>query len=90
MFIKMNAEPLAIEEVADEHDEAKDFLPSFWFGNRRYYLDDFVRVHCNPWIHDSFPAFIHGMQADEFFIGLCLYLELIGDSFVNVYVEREE
>ena len=49
-FIKQNKEPVPIECVPDEHEEARDFLPSFWWNNRRYFIQDFIRCHNNPWI----------------------------------------
>ena len=88
-FAKQNTEEILIEYVADEHDEEKDFQPSFWFFNRRYYLSDFVRVHNNPWIGASeFPEFIHGMEADEYFHPL--FIEIVDDEYVNVYEEKND
>ena len=29
-FVKQNSEPVPIECVEDEHEEARDFQPSFW------------------------------------------------------------
>ena len=82
-FIKLNDEPIEIEYVEDEHQEERDFTPSFWFNNRRYYLDDFMRTHNNPWIADTYPENIHGYESDEYYNPL--YIELIGDEAVNVY-----
>ena len=31
-----------LERVEDEHDESRDYEPSFWYNNRRYYIDDFA------------------------------------------------
>ena len=55
---------IPVEYVEDEHDSERDFEPSFWYWNKRYYLDDFVRVHNNPWACYSYPDFIHGVQSD--------------------------
>ena len=86
-FIRQNDAPLPIERVPDEHEESRDFLPSFWWFNRRYFLGDFVRVHNNPWIgsDEGIPEYIHGIEADAW---VCpLFIELIGDEAVNVYRE---
>ena len=86
-FVKMNEEEILIEYVEDEHEEARDFQPSFWFNNRRYFLNNFIRVHSNPWMGDGgFPEYIHGMEANEYYP---LFIELIGDGAVNVYEEKE-
>ena len=86
-FIKQNDEPVEIECVEDEHEEARDFQPSFWWNNRRYYLDDFIRCHNNPWVGGEFPEHIHGYEADNYWNPL--FIELIGDEFVNIYEEQE-
>ena len=90
-FVKINDEPIEIERVEDEHEESRDFDPSFWFYNKRYYLSDFIRVHDNPWMTfggalDEWPEYIHGVQSDEYYHPL--FIELIGDEAVNVYEER--
>ena len=42
-FKKINEEPIEIEYVEDEHDEDRDFQPSFWLAapgyNKRYYIE---------------------------------------------------
>lgn len=88
-FEKLNDEPIEIEYVADEHDESRDFVPSFWFENRRHYLDDYVRVHDNPWFssYDNFPNYIHGIEGDVY--SHPLFIELIDGEYVNVYRENE-
>jgi len=87
-FVKLNDEPIEIEYVPDEHEEENDFKPSFWFNNRRYFLENFVRTHNNPWIGDAgFPEEIHAYEADTYWRPL--FIELIDDSAVNVYEERE-
>ncbi len=90
-FCKINQRgEIPIETVPDEHDESRDFEPSFWWDNRRHFLSSFIRVHGNPWITDCFPDYIHGMQSD----GTAqayenpLFVELLGDAAVNVYEER--
>ncbi|MBQ1758828.1 MAG: hypothetical protein IIZ94_04000 [Prevotella sp.] len=82
-FEKQNYEPVPIEYIEDEHDETRDFQPSFWWNNRRYYLDQFVRCHNNPWILDTFPEHIHAMQYDQYYEPL--FLEIIGGDYVNIY-----
>lgn len=87
-FRKLNDEPIEIEYVEDEHEESRDFQPSFWFENSRHFLDDYVRVHNNPWIGGEWPEFIHGMEGSVYF--RTLFIELVdGDSAVNVYREYE-
>ena len=87
-YKKLNDEPIEIEYVEDEHDENKDFAPSFWYWNRRYYLEDFTRVHNNPWIYDDFPENIHGMDSINYYNPI--FIEIIdGGDAVNVYKEVE-
>ena len=100
---KLNNKPLPIEYLPDEHDDAKDFEPSFWWNNRRYYVCEFIRCHNNPWMGCSeFPKFIHGMEADEYIRPL--FIQLVGENehdddyvmtytdgsaeFINVYEEH--
>ena len=89
-FEKLNKEPIVIECVEDEHEEALDFEPSFWWWNRRYYLKDFIRLRNNPWISSylEWPDYIHGMEADQYISPL--FIELIDDEFVNIYTERRK
>ena len=88
-FVKQNTEPIPIDTIEDEHESIRDYQPSFWWNNRRYYLDDFIRCHNNPWIsHGSeFPEHIHGYESDCYVNPL--FIELIGDSAVNIYHETE-
>ena len=87
-FEKLNTDPIPIEYVPDEHEEERDYLPSFWWNNRRYFIDDFIRCHNNPWIGlgGSFPEHIHAYEADRYVNPL--FIELVGDC-VNVYEEKE-
>ena len=88
-FIKQNALPIPIEYVEDEHDPEKDFSPSFWWNNHRYYCENFIRCHNNPWIGPcDFPEYIHAYEADNY----ChpLFLELIDNESINVYEERSD
>lgn len=90
-FVKLNDEPVEIEFVEDEHEAENDFKPSFWWRNRRYFLENFTRTHGNPWmgtwIDDPYPEHIHTMEADNYYRPL--FIELVGDEFVNIYEERE-
>ena len=54
-----------------------------------HYLDDFIRCHSNPWISpgSEFPEHIHGYESDCYVNPL--FIELIGDSAVNIYHETE-
>lgn len=82
-YKRLNDEPLEIEYVEDEHQEENDFKPSFWFNNKRYFIDDFTRTHDNPWVGGDWPEFIHAFESEEYYHPL--YIELIGDCVVNVY-----
>lgn len=85
-YKKLNDDPVEIEYVEDEHEESRDFQASFWWDNKRYFLDDFTRTHNNLWISDDgIPDYIHGF--DSFNYHDPIFLELIGDSFVNIYRE---
>ena len=90
MFIKLNSAPIPIDYVEHEHDESLDFQPSFWFENKRHMLGEYVRTHNNPWCQMGVPEFIHGVQMDGSMRSFTdpLYIELIGDSEVNVYHEE--
>ena len=86
-YIKENSSPILIEYVEDEHDETRDFTPSFWWYGKRYYLDDFIRCHNNPWSCGNFPDHIHGYESDNYYNPV--YIELIADEAVNVYTGKE-
>lgn len=87
IFVKQNKDPILIESVPDEHEEAYDFVPSFWWNNRRYFLQDFIRCHNNPWIGSvEFPEYIHAYEADQYVNPL--FIELIGDEHINIYEEH--
>ena len=90
-YVKINEEPIDIEYVEDEHEESRDFAPSFWLAaagyNKRYYLEDFMRVHNNPWYPYELPSYIHGIETENYYNPI--YIELIGDCQVNVYEGKE-
>ena len=83
-YTKQNEDWIEIEYVEDEHDEERDFQPSFWWNNRRYYLDDFLRCHNNPWVSDNFPEYIHGYEVNEYYRPLFIEIADSGDC-LNVY-----
>ena len=84
---KLKSDWIEIEHVPDEHEEKNNFKPSFWYWNRRYFLEDFVRVHNNPWIRCSeFPDYIHGMESDQYVNPLFIEISEAGDA-VRVYEE---
>ncbi len=87
-YFKVNDEPIPIEYVPDEHEAENDFKASFWFYNKRYFLENFIRAHNNPWITDNFPEHIHGMEAENYFHPV--FIELISDEYVNVYEYKPE
>lgn len=84
MFKKLNIEGIEIKTVPDTA-EARDFEPSFWWDGKRYYLNDFIRVHNNPWLGacEDIPEYIHGVQSNAYYKPL--YIELVGSDYVNVY-----
>ena len=88
-FELQNVEPLKIEQVPDEHDETRDYHESFWWNNHRYYIEDFIRCHNNPWFCSDAPEYIHGVESENYYNPI--YIELIDDySFdggVNIYKE---
>lgn len=88
-YIRQNDKPVPIEFVEDEHEASRNFQPSFWWNNRRYYLDNFIRCHNNPWIGSAseFPEHIHAFESDNYHDPL--FLELIEDKAVNIYLEKE-
>ena len=86
-YIKVNEEPIEIEYVPDEHEEENDFKPSFWWNNRRYFLENFIRTHNNPWVGGEWPDYIHGYEAESYWNPV--FIELIGDEAVNIYEYKE-
>ena len=87
-FIKQNKDPVPIETVPDEHEESRDFLPSFWWNNRRYFIQDFIRCHNNPWIGPvDYPEHIHAYEADQYVNPL--FIELVDQEHINIYEEKE-
>lgn len=94
-YIKLNDEPIEIEYVPDEHDESKDFEPSFWLWNKRYYLSDFSRLRNNPWIelYEEIPDYIHAVldndTTESFVCPKYLEIDAAGEH-VNIYGVKED
>ena len=86
-YVRVNEEPIEIEYVLDEHEEENDFKPSFWWNNRRYFLENFIRTHNNPWVSGEWPDYIHGYEAESYWNPV--FIELIGDEAVNIYEYKE-
>ena len=89
-FKKQNSTPLPIERVEDEHDEEKDFMPSFWWNNRRYHLDtDFEPVRRNPACgDDGIPEEITLVESDRY--SDPMYLAFPDEGHVDIYKEKEK
>ena len=97
-YIKQNIEPIEIEDglyTEDDKDifgdEEEVYLPSFVYAYTRYFIKDFIRTHNNPWVSDNFPEYIHGFSSYSYYSEYSpIYIELVGDSYVNVYEYIEE
>lgn len=92
-FVKITDEPIAIEtRIIDDYidDSLNGGIDTgFWLGGAWHSLNDFARVHNNAWISGDFPDYIHGMETSWDWYG-ALYIELVGDEYVNVYEEIAE
>ena len=86
-YIKLNEEPIEIENFIDERKEDEESVFGFTWNDKRYYLEDFVRCHHNPWVSDNFPEYIHGFSHNMYYNPL--FIELISDEAVNVYEYKE-
>lgn len=93
-MFKQVSDWIEIEYVEDEHEEANDFKASFWYNfkasfwynNRRYFLENFIRCHNNPWGGMNVPDYIHGYESGEYYRPL--FIELSNDGeMVKVYME---
>lgn len=81
-YEKINVDPIEIEYVQNE--DGDDFIASFLWDNKRYYLCDFIRTHNNPWSGKmDVPSYIHGYESDNYYNPL--FIELIVDEAVNIY-----
>ena len=101
-FIKQNDEPIPIMCEPEDEWNMETFLSRqreepcyktwFWWDREKHYIDEFVRVHGNPWLgttlYDDFPEYIHGMEANEYYHPL--FIEVVGGEYVNVYEEKEK
>lgn len=90
MCLQLNEKPIRVDRIEDEHEEKNDFKPSFWFENKRWFLEDFIGRY-TPWTHnyDDLPDYIHGIEADNYVNPLLIELVKEGEA-VNVYRERTE
>lgn len=85
-MFKRISEWIFIDYVEDEHDDSRNYVPSFWFRNKRHYLDDYAKTHSNPWLSGEFPEHIHGMEMYEHYHPLFIELSRNGEQ-VRVYEE---
>lgn len=87
-FVKVNYRriPIKYRRHVSDYGET-DFEPCFMFEHNWHWMKDFIRCHDNPWVSDVYPKHIHGMENDGLFP---LFIELIGDEYVNVYREEED
>ena len=80
-FKKLNKKPLKLYYAMKKG-------AYFNYKNKRYYINDFIRIRRNPWLNESnYPGFIHGIQ-NEYYEPL--FIELLDgyDTFINVYQEE--
>lgn len=80
-YVKRNSEEIEIEDIMD--DESGEYKLGFRWNDRTYFIDQFIRAHNNPWSSGNFPEYIHGYDSVDYWNPI--YIELIGDSAVNVY-----
>lgn len=86
MFTKVNNEEVEwqSEFVPSQLDDDDDVSFYFEFDGDKYYLNDFLRVHNNPWFSgDDYPNIIDGVYMHNSLEPL--YIHLIGDYAVDVY-----
>ena len=88
MFVKENETPIPIEKVEDEHLEERDYLPSFWWNNRRLFPEeDFEPVRRTG--YEEIPENITMVESDNW--ADPMYLEVVdvdGEKHVNIFKER--
>lgn len=64
-----------------------DTLFYFEFEGNKYYLNDFLRVHDNPWFSgDDFPTIIDGVYSNDTVDPI--FVHLIGDYAVDIYKRK--
>ena len=79
-YEKLNVEPIMVEYVLNE--DMDDFIASFMWDDKRYYLSDFIRTHNNPWSGEmDVPDYIHGYEANNYWNPL--FVELINGEYVD-------
>lgn len=90
---KLNKYPIEVQwevENPEEYDEYIDARPYFYWKEKRYFLDEVIRVHNNGFIKDIYPRFMHGLVClgfDDFFIEILQGI----DDYVNIYsIENTE
>lgn len=82
-FIKLNRKPLKVYETIT----GKSY---FNFQHRRFYLNDFLRIHNNPWFNGkNYPGSIHGFYNSYYYN---IYIEIIEgyEVYINVYKLKED
>lgn len=85
VFKKENTKPVPIEHVEDEHLEERDYLPSFWWNNRRYFPEeDFEPVRRTG--YDEIPENITMVESNNWTDPM--YLEFPDKEHVNIYKEE--
>lgn len=83
-FVKQNKRPLKIKYTNPIKSEPKAY---FVFHNKRYYMDEAIRTHENPWATGKYPDYIHGYITDWYGFRN-LYIEVCADNeTVNIYQE---
>ena len=92
VFKKENAEPILIENVEDEHEEQWDFVPSFWWNNKRYHIEeDFKEICQGHWTdvpgNNAGDINITHIERDVFRDPM--FLEFPDERHVNIYKEVE-
>lgn len=51
----------------------------FIYHTEKFYMDEIMRTHNNPWIEDRFPDYIHGMMTYNLF-GTNLYIQIVDNG----------
>lgn len=99
MFTKVNNEEIAWQSEFVPEEWQSDYVPSqlnddgdilfyFEFDGNKYYLNDFLRVHDNPWFSgDDFPTIIDGVYSNDTVDPI--FVHLIGDWAVDIYKRKK-
>lgn len=92
-FTKVNNEEIEwqsefVPYVGSQSNDDGDILFYFEFGGNKYYLNDFLRVHDNPWFSgDDFPTIIDGVYSNDTVDPI--FVHLIGDWAVDIYKRKK-